>query len=371
MVRFIPSFVLSEHRVQDSQQLTHTGNQRHLFDLSGCKKTYVKGFDHRIKPGCHKRSHVKRRSNSGPTTKNSSSTSHGSGVPVYRCHTHKCTDFTSREIAQLRHFRQQCCGSHGANTLNAAQSLSKLFKVVLDVVVHIVIGPRKLIFQCFDDGINAFPALGMRGMQPVTLSHQHRNQLASAYHHRSKNLPFCIRQLPDKAFPLRVTINDLCHLRKHPGINTVSLCQISHGPGKVTSLPGIDHSDFKTVCLERAGYCSFKATSGLHQNQRNRAFSQFSSNGIKTIRVITYSELRKLTGCSYVQCCFGNINSHTEWIWLTHYYPSLQMRSGVRTTVWVSDEWLGICASRLLTGYEPQEISGCIRLAKSIHHYGN
>ncbi|GCK14618.1 hypothetical protein BvCmsSINP017_02793 [Escherichia coli] len=30
MVGFIPFFVLSEHCVQDSQQITHTGSQRHF-----------------------------------------------------------------------------------------------------------------------------------------------------------------------------------------------------------------------------------------------------------------------------------------------------------------------------------------------------
>lgn len=58
MVRFIPFFVLSEHCVQDSQQLAHTGNQRHFFGFSGCKQTHVKRLYHQIKPGCHKSSHV-------------------------------------------------------------------------------------------------------------------------------------------------------------------------------------------------------------------------------------------------------------------------------------------------------------------------
>ncbi|CAI2518485.1 Uncharacterised protein [Serratia ficaria] len=371
MVGFIPFFVLSEHRIQDGQQLAHTGNQSDFFSFSGGDQAYVKRFYHRIKAGCHKCRHVQRSSHTSPATKDGSSSSHRARVPVYRRNAHKCADFTSGEATKFRDIRKQCRSSHGANTFNTAQSLSKLFKVALDVTVHIFIDPRELIFQRFDDGINAFPALGMCGMQPVTLSHQHRNQLASAHHHRSKNLPFSIRQLPDKAFPLRVTINDLCHLREHSGVNTVSLCQISHGTGKVAGLSGVNDSNVKPFSLKRAGHGGFKPASSLHQNQRNGVFSQFSNNGIKTIRVVTCSELYKLTGCSNVQCCFGNINSHTEWIWLTHYYPSLQMRSGVRTTVRVSDEWLSVCASRLLTGYEPLEISGCIRLAKSIHHYGN
>ena len=38
MIRFTPFFVLSEHRVQDSQQLTHTANQRHFLGFSGSKQ---------------------------------------------------------------------------------------------------------------------------------------------------------------------------------------------------------------------------------------------------------------------------------------------------------------------------------------------
>ena len=42
MVRFIPFFVLSEHCVQDSQQLAYTGNQRHFFGFSCGKQSHVK-----------------------------------------------------------------------------------------------------------------------------------------------------------------------------------------------------------------------------------------------------------------------------------------------------------------------------------------
>ncbi len=57
---------------------------------------------------------------------------------------------------------------------------------------------------------------------------------------------------------------------------------------------------------------------------------------------------------SNVQSCFRNINTHTKRIWLTHYYPSLQMRYELRTTVRVSDEWLSVCAICLHTGLNPK-----------------
>lgn len=59
MLRFISLFVLSEHCVQDGQQFTHTVNQRHFFGFSGCWQMHVKRLYHRIKPGYHKRCHVR------------------------------------------------------------------------------------------------------------------------------------------------------------------------------------------------------------------------------------------------------------------------------------------------------------------------
>ncbi len=74
------------------------------------------------------------------------------------------------------------------------KALSNLFKVVTDAdCPFLSLEPDKLIFQRFNDGIKCFLVLRMEWMQSVTLSHQHRNQLASANHHRSKGLTFSIR----------------------------------------------------------------------------------------------------------------------------------------------------------------------------------
>ncbi|WP_334472519.1 3'-5' exonuclease [Arsenophonus sp. PmNCSU2021_1] len=53
------------------------------------------------------------------------------------------------------------------------------------------------------------------------------------------------------------------------------------------------------------------------------------------------------------------------------YYPSLQIRYELRTTVRVSDEWLSVCIIRFATGYKPQGQSDYIHLAKSNRYYYN
>lgn len=139
MVRFIPFFVLSEHCVQDSQQLAYTGNQRHFFGFSCGKQSHVKHLYYRVKAGCDKRCHVQGCSYTSPAAKDGSSPSHRARVPVYWNHTDKRTDFTPGEVTLFGYFRQQRSSRHGANTFNTAQSLSKLFEVAMDMAVHVSI----------------------------------------------------------------------------------------------------------------------------------------------------------------------------------------------------------------------------------------
>ncbi|HBT4578976.1 TPA: hypothetical protein MB314_004831 [Klebsiella pneumoniae] len=113
------------------------------------------------------------------------------------------------------------------------------------MVIHILIDSGKLIFQRFDDDIYTFLALWMCGIPPVTFCYQHGNQLTSAHNHRSKNLALNIQQSPDKALPLGVTINDLCHLSEHSGINLIGFCQVAHSSGKISGLLGIYHRNVK------------------------------------------------------------------------------------------------------------------------------
>lgn len=95
MVGLIPFFILSDHRVQDGQQFAHTGNQSHFFGFSSCKQTHVKGFYYRIKTGCDKRGHIQRGSYARPASKNGSSASHGTRVPIDWSNTYKRTDCSS------------------------------------------------------------------------------------------------------------------------------------------------------------------------------------------------------------------------------------------------------------------------------------
>ncbi len=189
-----------------------------------------------------------------------------------------------------------------------------------------------------------FFALRGSRVQPVSLSNWHSDQLASANDYGIKNLTFCIRQSPDKAVSFRMVINNCSHLGKNPRINAVSLRQISHRTGKVTSLPGVNYGDLKTFGLKRTGY------GGLPSTQK--AISCCLSSAMMKSK--PSAPLFNSVAGGNIQRCFGHIGIDTKWIWQTHYCPFLLMRYGVRTTVRVSDEWLSVCAICLHTGLNPK-----------------
>ncbi len=203
MIRFVPFFVLSEHRIQDGQQFAHTGNQRHFFGFSCCNQPHIKRFYHWIESGCHKCRHVQRGSHSRPTAKDGSSPSHRARIPVYRRNSNESADLSSRELTQFRNLSQQCGNGYGADTFDATQSLRELFEVAPDMVTHILIDPRELIFQRFDDGIYAFPTLRVSRVQPVTFSDEHRDQLPSTHYYCGENLTLCIWQGTVAKFAMR------------------------------------------------------------------------------------------------------------------------------------------------------------------------
>lgn len=69
-------------------------------------------------------------------------------------------------------------------------------------------------------------------------------------------------------------VDDPSHLCENFGINSVNLCQIPHGTGKITDLPGIDHGDGKAFRLERAATA---ASSPLVASIRTSATECFMS----------------------------------------------------------------------------------------------
>lgn len=149
MIRLVPFFVFSEHRIQACEQFTHTGNQRFL-SFSSLKQAHIKYFYHRGTGSCDKRSHIKRSSDSVPSTKDSSSASHGCYEKVVPKSRFMGSMPTSALIAHLRKLPSSGTSASSAVTaivappFNAAQSGGQVFKMVPYMAVHAIINSGKL-----------------------------------------------------------------------------------------------------------------------------------------------------------------------------------------------------------------------------------
>lgn len=139
MVQLIPFLVLFEHRIQDGQQFAHAGNQGHFFGLTCGNQTRIKRLYHRVKTGCHKRSHVQCGSHASPSAKYGSSPSHCTRVPVYQGDANKRTDLTSGETPQLGNLCQQRRSSQPTplTLLNRSESSLKWFWMWLFISLSI------------------------------------------------------------------------------------------------------------------------------------------------------------------------------------------------------------------------------------------
>src|SRR5918992_5335633 len=72
--RRLPGGLVSEHSIENDQQLAHASSQRHLLLFAGTKQAMIEGFDNQIVFGGYQSGHVERSANASAATSGSSFT---------------------------------------------------------------------------------------------------------------------------------------------------------------------------------------------------------------------------------------------------------------------------------------------------------
>src|SRR5918999_2465280 len=102
----MPSLLMLDHRVQDSQELAYAGRQSHFPGFSRHTKAFVKSLDNWVMPGGTRRGHVENSSYPGPPTSTLSwaaSRSHGStSTPLLGCGSSRNRLFPIRQLVKVR-----------------------------------------------------------------------------------------------------------------------------------------------------------------------------------------------------------------------------------------------------------------------------
>ncbi len=87
-----------EHRVENTEQLAHTGHQRHLFGLASFQEPLIEGSDGRIVLGGYQGSHIEGGPYPGPAAPDSTPSPHQPTVPVQGSHSHQGANLLTGQV---------------------------------------------------------------------------------------------------------------------------------------------------------------------------------------------------------------------------------------------------------------------------------
>ena len=103
----VPMIIISDHDIEDGEQLAHTGSEGHLLGLASGTQTLVEGSNHRVEAGGYESGHEE----SGPylstAAPDGSLTPQGPAVSIEGSHSNQSCDLTAVEGPQLRQVGQE------------------------------------------------------------------------------------------------------------------------------------------------------------------------------------------------------------------------------------------------------------------------
>ena len=95
-----------EHRIEDKQQLAHTGSQGKLPGLAGGYKTCVQATEDGVASTAYQGSHIQGRTDGSPPTPDSPFTAHGATVAIEWRQSHQRSDLLTTKGAEFGQISQ-------------------------------------------------------------------------------------------------------------------------------------------------------------------------------------------------------------------------------------------------------------------------
>ena len=91
-----PRLFVSDHGIEDGQELSHAGDEGDLFPFASGQEFLVMGFDGEVVPGRHERGHVEGVSDGGSSAANAACPARLAAVVVERRESHQRRDALAR-----------------------------------------------------------------------------------------------------------------------------------------------------------------------------------------------------------------------------------------------------------------------------------
>src|SRR5574342_400416 len=160
-----------DHRIQNREQLAHTGDQSDFekFALGG--QTFVEVSNHGVASSGDQRRHVQSAAHRSSATPNGAPTLEQAAITVEGSQANQSRDLLAVECAKFRQLGEQRTAGHWAYTGGGSEQLFVLLPdgALTDATVKILVGPIEFFFQPADVSADAFcDSLG-GSRQPVFL----------------------------------------------------------------------------------------------------------------------------------------------------------------------------------------------------------
>ena len=110
-----------QHRIEDRQQCSHAGRERHLFRFAGCTQALIEDPDHRIEPCRHSGAHIEHRTHLRPSTPDGASPPQRAAVTIQWGDADEGRNLLVCQGAEFRETGQQGRGQDGTHTRHTLQ----------------------------------------------------------------------------------------------------------------------------------------------------------------------------------------------------------------------------------------------------------
>ena len=110
--------MISDHGIQDEEQLPHAGGEGNLFWLACGKQSSIKRLDHRIESSSYQGGHVQSSPHRCAATPHFAFASQSATIPVERSDPYQGGNLVAVQFTQFRQLRQQNTGYHRAYSRN-------------------------------------------------------------------------------------------------------------------------------------------------------------------------------------------------------------------------------------------------------------
>src|SRR5665213_4565134 len=190
MLERVPDGLVSEHGIEDGQQLAHAGGDSDLGGLACADQAAVEEPDDRVVADGGQGGHIQHRAHFAAPTANAARSLALARVVGQWCDAHELGDLATLQPAELGESRSQRQDRHRPDALDAVQQLALVLEVPIQMIVGLLVDLADLRIEQPEHALDA--AIRELGgvLHTVSLGHAHVHELPATCHERGQLQPF-------------------------------------------------------------------------------------------------------------------------------------------------------------------------------------